>query len=68
MFETLVRDNLRIDGFSIFSKTEETAFIDSIRACGSDQALRELSDIFAVKCRLLEAALFHSVRANANLV
>ena len=60
--------NLRIDGFAIFSKAEEISFIDSIRASGSDQALRELFDIFAAKYRLLEAALFQGVRANANLV
>lgn len=67
-FEALVRDHLRIDGFAIFSKAEEISFIDSIRASGSDQALRELFDIFAAKYRLLEAALFQGVRANANLV
>ncbi|MGY4307899.1 hypothetical protein ACVIJ6_005142 [Bradyrhizobium sp. USDA 4369] len=67
-FETLVRNNLRIDGFSIFSKTEESAFIDNVRSCCSEQALRDLLDIFAVKYRSLSDALLQSVRANANLV
>jgi hypothetical protein len=66
--ETLVRNNLRIDGFSVFSRTEETAFIDDVRGCCSDQTLRELFDIFAAKYGLLNDALLQSVRANANLV
>lgn len=66
--EALVCGNLKIDGFSIFSESEETAFIENVRGCGSDQALRELVDIFAAKYCLLESALLQGVRANANLV
>lgn len=67
-FESLVRDNLSIDRFSIFSSAEETAFIDNVRGCCSDQALLELFNIFAAKYCLLNDALLQSVRANANLV
>lgn len=66
--EALVRGHLKIQGFSVFSKSEETAFIGNIRGCGSDQALRELVESFAGKYRLLDSALLHSVRVNANLV
>lgn len=67
-FESLVRDNFGIVYSSIFSGTEETAFIDKVRGCCSDQALREFSDIFASMYQLLNAALLHRVRANANLI
>ncbi len=66
--EALVRSNLKIDGFSIFSESEVTAFIENVQGCGSDQALRELVDIFAGKYCLLESALLQGLRANANLV
>ncbi|QWG18292.1 hypothetical protein KMZ68_25740 [Bradyrhizobium sediminis] len=66
--EALVRGNLKIDGFPIFSEGEATAFVENVRGCGSDQALRELVDILAGKCGLLESALLQGMRANANLV
>jgi len=66
--ETLVRNHLTIDGFSIFPKTEEAAFIDNIRGSSSEPALRELLQIFVARYRLMDAALLQSVRANANLV
>ncbi|MFZ2159045.1 MAG: hypothetical protein WAV72_23385 [Bradyrhizobium sp.] len=66
--EALVCGNPKIDGFSIFSEGEETAFVENVRGCGSDQALRELVDILAGKYCLLESALLQGMRANANLV
>lgn len=66
--ESLVRTHLKIDGFPVFSRNEETAFIADLRGCCSDRALLDLADDFACKCRSLNSALLQSVRVNANLV
>jgi hypothetical protein len=66
--ESMVRRNARIEGISIFFDGNESAFLDEVRGCSSDEHLRALQDRFAARYRAAEGVVLQSFRAYANLI